>query len=293
MIMILVSSGSLLNAINPIAFVTLVFRIGWGYLLMFVFLYFLRQAPLLLGGLVLRYVPPAFHTSLIMFVVGFYTIISYHLMGYVILQYHEEIGYQVDQDDFRDPAEKGAGSGPADPDAHVLHAVNPLIQEGKLDEAIALIEEMTAVTGILGIGLSERYYMLLKMRKKIPQLLEHASYYLEKLAAANNKAQSLKVYVECKKIKMDFLPDANALFKLAGWLSEMGKSKEAIATYNRLVKEYPDHRLVPKAFFRVAQIFQDRLMSPDNARKILTGVKNRYPDHEIIPHVDNFLANLG
>jgi B-box zinc finger/Tetratricopeptide repeat len=293
MIMILVSSGSLLNAINPIAFVTLVFRIGWGYLLMFVFLYFLRQAPLLLGSLVLQHVPPTFHTSLIMFVVGFYTIISYHLMGYVILQYHEEIGYEVDQDDFRDPTVAEAGPGQVDPDSHVLNAVNPLIQEGKLDEAIALIIEMTAVTGIQGIKLSERYYTLLKMKKKIPQLLEHAGYYLDMLAADNKKTQALRVYIECRKIKTDFLPNASSLFKLAGWLNEMGKSKEAIATYNRLVKEYPDHRLVPKAFFRVAQIFQDRLMSPDNARKILTGVKNKYPDNEIIPHVDNFLANLG
>jgi TolA-binding protein len=73
----------------------------------------------------------------------------------------------------------------------------------------------------------------------------------------------------------------------------MGKPKEAIATYSRLVKEYPEHQLVPKAFYRMAQIFQDRLMSPDHARKILAGVKKKYPEHEIIPHVENYLANLG
>jgi len=174
-----------------------------------------------------------------------------------------------------------------------LNAVNPLIQEGKLDEAIALIIEMTTVVGIRGVNLAERYYTLLKMKKKIPEMLKHAEYFLELLANKNEKTKALKVYVECKKVKPDFLPDANALFRLAGWMNEMGKSKEAIATYNRMVKEYPDHKLVPKAFFRVAQIFQDRLMSPDNARRILTGVKKKYPDNEIIPHVDNFLANIG
>jgi tetratricopeptide (TPR) repeat protein len=293
MIMILVSSGSLFNAINPVAFVALVFRIGWGYLLMFVFLYFLRQAPMLLSGFVLRFVPPGLHLSLMMFFVGFYTIIIYHLMGYVILQYHEQIGYQVDQDDFRDPTAEVAGPRQIDPDAQVLHAVNPLIQEGKLDEAIALIIEMTAVTGIKGINLADRYYALLKMKKKIAEMLKHAENYLQLLAAENNRAKALKVYIECKKIKPDFLPDASALFKLAGWLNEMGKPKEAIATYNRLVKEYPEHQLVPKAFYRMAQVFQDRLMSPDHARKILTSVKKKYPEHEIIPHVKNYLANLG
>jgi tetratricopeptide (TPR) repeat protein len=293
MIMILVSSGSLFKAINPVAFVTLVFRIGWGYLLMFVFLYFLRQAPLFLSSFVLQFVPSGLHLSLMMFFVGFYTIIIYHLMGYVILQYHEEIGYQVDQDDFRDPTTEAKAPHQIDPDAQILNAVNPLIQEGKLEEAIALIMQMTAVTGIKGINLADRYYTLLKMKKKNPQMLKHAENYLELLAAENNRVTALKVYIECKKLKPGFLLDASALFKLAGWLNEMGKPKEAIATYSRLVKEYPEHQLVPKAFYRMAQIFQDRLMSPDHARKILAGVKKKYPEHEIIPHVENYLANLG
>ncbi len=293
MIMILVSSGSLLNAINPVAFVTLAFRIGWGYLLMFVFLYFLKQAPLLLSSFVLRFVPSGLHLSLVMFFIGFYTIIIYHLMGYVILQYHEQIGYQVDQDDFRDPTAEATAPPQIDPDAQVLNAINPLIQEGKLDEAIALIMEMTAVSGIKGINLADRYYTLLKMKKKIPEMLKHADNYLQLLMTENNRIKALKVYVECKKNKPDFLPDAAALFKLSGWLNEMGKSKEAIAIYRQLVKHYPEHQLVPKAFYRMAQIFHDRLMSPGHARKILTGVKKKYPQHEIIPHVENYLANLG
>ena len=293
MIMILVSSGSLLHAINPVAFVTLVFRIGWGYPLMFVFLYFLRQAPLLLSSLVLRFVPPGLHLSLMMFFVGFYTIIIYHLMGYVILQYHEEIGYQVDQDDFRDPAAEAKAPRQSDPDAQVLNAVTPLFQEGKLDEALALIMEMTAVTGIKGINLADRYYTLLKMKKKFPEMLKHAENYLGLLAAANNRSRALKVYIECSKLKPDFLPAGTVLFKLAGWLNEMGKSRQAIATYSRLVKSYPEHQLVPKAFYRMAQVFQDRLMKPDHARKILASVKKKYPDHEIIPHVESYLTNLG
>lgn len=292
MIMILVSSGSLINAVNPLAFVTLIFRIGWGYLLMFVFLSLLGSAPAVFGHYIMKFIPLDLQLPLVTFAEGFYTFVSYHLMGYVILQYHEEVGYQVDQDDFRDPTAETQKTEQVDPDAHVLNAANPLIQEGKLDEAIALIIEMTAVTGIKGLNLADRYYQLLKMKKKIPEMLEHAENYLDLLAAENNKNKALKVYVECTKAKPDFLPAANALFKLAGWLNELGKSKEAIATFNRLVKAYPESPMVPKAFFRMAQIFQDRLMSTDNARKILTGVKKKYPDHEIIPHVENYLANL-
>jgi len=293
MIIILVTSSSLLNALNPVAAGTIAIRIGWAYLLVYVFFSILGSAPAVLGYYLIKHFPEALQAPMMTFAQGFYTIITYHLLGYVILQYHEEVGYQVNQDDFRDPAEEKKAPLQADPDAQVLNAIKPLIQEGKLDEALARIIEMTSVTGILGVNLAERFYTLLKMKKKFPEMLRHAETYLVLLAAADDRTKALKVYVECKKIKSDFLPDATALFKLAGWLNEIGKSKEAIATYNRLIKEYPAHPLVPKAFYRMAQIFHDRLMRPDNARKILTGVKQKYPDHEIIPHVDNYLANLG
>jgi len=46
------------------------------------------------------------------------------------------------------------------------------------------------------------------------------------------------------------------------------------------------------AYFRVAQIFNDRLMSAEKAKKVLSVIKTKYPDHDIVPHVDNFLARL-
>jgi tetratricopeptide (TPR) repeat protein len=293
MIIILATSSSLINALNPAAFVAIAARIGWAYLLVYGFFSILGSAPAVLGHYVIKHLPTALQLPLMTFAEGFYTLVTYHLLGYVILQYHREVGYQVSQDDFRDPAAEAQRPVKTDPGAQVLNAVNPLIQEGKLDEAIALIIEMTAATGIRGINLADRYYTLLKMKKKIPEMLKHAENYLELLATENNRVKALKVYTECKKIKADFLPDASALFKLAGWLNEMGKSKEAIATYSRLVKAYPEHQLVPKAFYRMAQVFQDRLMSPGHARKILAVVKKKYPGHEIIPQVENYLANLG
>jgi hypothetical protein len=106
------------------------------------------------------------HLMLSNFAESFYTIVSYHLMGYVILQYHDRIGYQVDYEDFQDPSNEVHRPQNADPDLAILNVVNPLIQDGKLDEAIAQIKEMAQNQGIQGVNLSERYYNLLKMRKR-------------------------------------------------------------------------------------------------------------------------------
>ena len=66
----------------------------------------------------------------------------------------------------------------------------------------------------------------------------------------------------------------------------------AISVYNRLLKAYPENPLVPKSYYRVAQIFHDRLMSTEKTKKILNLLKKKFPDHDIMLHVDNFLARL-
>ena len=292
MIILLVTTGSFFHAINPVMFLGLTFRIGWAYLLMYFFLFLLGSAPAYLGHYVIRFLPPETHPMLFGFAQSFYTIISYHLMGYVILQYHEKIGYRVDYEDFSDPTIKDYEPEKTDPDAVILTKVEPLIKEGKLDEAIGIIKTMIAQQPISGINLSERYYNLLKMKKRTAELLEHAVAHLDLLTSKNQKSKALAVFTECRTTDSSFMPTAPALFKLAGWFNETGKTKAAVAVYNTLAKNYPDDSLVPKAYFRIAQIFHDRLMNKDQAKKALGLLLKRYPDHEIVPQAENFLARL-
>jgi len=292
MIILLVTTGSLLHAMNPLIFVPLVTRIGWGYLLMYFFLFLLGSAPAIAGQYIMAFFPIGMHPLLTSFAESYYSIVSYHLMGYVILQYHEQVGYEVAFEDYRDPSEELPAPANIDPDAAVLSEVTPLIQDGKLDEAIAAIRQMTAAAGILGVNLAERYFALLKMKNRKTDLLHHGVDYLDLLAGQNEKTRALEVYAECRALDPKFLPSAGALFKLGGWLNETGKTKAAVGTYNRLVKAYPDSPTLPKAYFRAAQIFNDRLMNPDRARKILKGLLNKYPDHEIAPQIKNYLSSI-
>jgi len=292
MIILLVTSGSLINALNPVMFVGLTFRIGWAYLLMYFFLFLLGSAPAYLFQFLIKFLPGELHLLLYGFAESFYTIVSYHLMGYVILQYHDRIGYQVNFEDFKDPNTEDYKPREVDPDEDVLREVVPLIQEGKLDEAISIIQKMTIHQGIKGINLSERYYTLLKMQKRQGDLLEHAVSHLDKLTDKKQKNKALAVFSECRKMEPNFRPAADALFKLAGWLNESGKTQAAVSLYNLLVKSYPQHPIVPKAYFRIAQLFHDSLMKTDKAKKILNALQMKYPEHEITPHVENFLARL-
>jgi tetratricopeptide (TPR) repeat protein len=167
-----------------------------------------------------------------------------------------------------------------------------LIQEGKLDEAIEVIQQRLQTDGIRGINLSERYYNLLKMRKRYREMTEHGIRHLDLLVEEKKPSKMIQVYAECTKLDPKFLPSAPVLFNIGSWLNETGKTRQSVAVLNRMINAYPAHPLTPKAYFRAAQIFNDRLMSVEKAKRILTVLKQKYPQAEILPQVDNYLANL-
>ncbi len=291
MIILLATTNSLIGALNPMLFIGLATRIGWSYLLLYFFVSLLGSAPMILGRFIFQHLPQTAGLFLFNLAKVYYAIVSYHLMGYVILQYHRRIGYEVNFEDFRDP-EAQAPAAETDENQLLLNRVNLLIREGRHDEAMETLEA-AAKDGFEDVRLSQRYYTLLKLKARREQLRKHRPRHLDLLSRAGRKREALDVYGECLADDSAFTPPAETLFKLGSWFNENGKSKAAITAFNRLVKAYPDDPLVPKAYFRAAQIFHDRLMNPDRARKILRGLLNKYPDHEIASRAETYLSHLA
>lgn len=293
MLILLVTTGSLLHAVNPVMFIRLALRIGKGYFLMYFFLFLLGAAPAFVGQFLFQHLPQALSMFVFSLAKGYYTIISYHLMGYVILQYHDEVGYAVDVENFRDPtAEAEANSDETGSESPLLNRVKQLVTEGKLDEAIGLIQERRREGEMLELPLSERYMALLKIRRQTKTLREYAPAHLELLVDANRRGAACRLFRQCWQQDPDCRPSAETLLKIAGWFNETGKMKTAVAVYRRLIQAHPKSPLVPRAYFRSAQILHDRLMLPDKARTILNGLIRNYPDSEIVPQARAYLGQM-
>ena len=210
-------------------------------------------------------------------------------MGYVIFQYHEEIGYHVDFSDEElsskeEPTEKGEAD-------KLLSQVDRLIKEGKLDDAILLIKSETH--GVFSdVNLAERYYNLLKIREEFSDMLEHGKVYLDLLAKDNQREKLNEVYSDCISRDEKFLPEPATLIKVASSLNESGRPKESIKAYDRFVKANPENPLVPKAYFLISNIFNEKLNDPGRAARVLKGVIKKYPGHDIIPHVERYLSQI-
>lgn len=289
MIIVLVATNSLVHALNPILFVSMALRIGWGYLLMFLFYTLLGSAPWILGQYIISYIPAQLQFFLFSMAKSYYIIISYHLMGYVVYQYHEEIGYEVEFEEEDSTAREGASED--DPQERLMERTNMLVKDGNLDEAIQMIKEETK-GHLSNIALSERYYGLLKMRERTSEMLEHAKSYLDLLAREDRKDRLCDIYRECVSHDTKFAPGPSTTFKIAGCLNEGGKHKEAIQAYDRFVKANSDHPMIPKAYFLAANIVNEKLNNPQKASDLLRGILKKYPNHEMIPYVERYLKQI-
>ena len=289
MIIVLVATKSLRSAVNPMVSGGMAWRIGWGYLVMYLFLAILAAAPGLLTRYFIAHLPAASHVFLFNLAKCFYTIISYHLMGYVMLQYHEEVGYEVDPDEKesflnQDTVADEAGS-------QLLTRVDIFIKEGKIDDAIALIKGETP-GDLSNLELAERYFNLLKIKQLIPDMLQHARRYLELLTEAKDKTRLGEVYAACVAADPGFTPGAAAVFKIAGCFNEAGNTKDAIQVYNRFIKAYPKDPMIPKACFLAANIINEKLKNPQRAAGLLKGVLKAYPNHDLVPHIRKYLKQV-
>ena len=288
MIIVLVTTDSLIAALTPPLFVKLAMRIGRGYLLMYFFLILLIFAPAPIISVVGKIMPKFLFIFLFGFIQYYYTIISYHLMGYVILQYHDEIGYDVEFEDFEDPSLQ---TEEADKDTN-LNRLDVLIKEGKLDEAIALCKPL-ADSGEMNLTISERYFNLLKLKKRSAEMLEHGNALLPNLIGENEKKKACEVYIACNNADNTFAPPGTALLRLGSWLKEAGNPKAAIGAYNKFAKANPKNKMTPKAYFLAAQILNEKMKNPAKAKTILTGLAKKYPNNEIFPYVKDYLSKIG
>jgi len=291
MVMLLVTTGSLFHAINPLLFVPLVARIGWPYLLLYVFLSLLGSAPAFLAGYLSKILPPKLLLLSMNMSWIYYTIISYHLMGYVLLQYHKEIGYEVNYTDLKglygDVAEVGVTT-EIDLEETVLLRVNQLLKEGDHNGALEHIQTELSPDQIHNLPLSERYFKLMVLKNRVPEMVTYGAHHLQLLAEHDQSHQAREVYQECIKADYGFAPDPLTLFKVAGW----SNAEMAVETYNRLARYHPHSDLVPKAFLRSAQLFHDRFLDAEKAIKLLHEIISHFPDHEILPRVKKYLKHI-
>ena len=296
MFMALAATDSLIQALNPMVFIRIALRIGWPYLLMYLFLLLMAGGPAALAPYLVGTMPPQVQFFVFTMAEQYYTIMTYNLLGYVLLQYHEEVGYEVDYEVVHETSapskasvEKGAT--PAPQDDTLSKEIEVLIKDGRIDDAIIFIKNETQGK-FKDLSFAKKYYDLLKIAKRTPELLEHCKTYIDLLAQKSKFTEAYRIYNECLAQDPKFTPKPEGLYKIIEWLSRSGNATKAINMAVAFVEINPQHGLTPDAHFLVAQVLHERLNDLVQAKKILTSVIKRYPDHNIADKARGYLLQL-
>ena len=281
-VMVLAVEHRFLAAINPIMLFGVMRRIGAPYLLLWLFLFLLQTGVSETQALLVRYLPEAF-TRPLSGLLGYYaTLVMFHLMGYVIYQYHEELGYAVAA-----VAEEHVGDDAAEAVPAALREVEILFHEGRHDEArerlLALIADEPG-----NMLYRERLHRLLINLGDRDGLRRHSAEYVSRLLLHGKPSEALRVFTECYRLDREFkFGDAKQRHRMAELLANNGQARAALALLNNLHRDFPQYAGVPDAYRLVARLLSEKFNQDDRARQVLDFIESRYPDY---PHLDEVRA---
>ncbi len=292
-VMVMAIDQSFFQALNPVKVTRVMTQIGKPYLILWIFLLLLSAGSNIAQQLLLEYVPILLLIIIATFVWGYFTLIMFHMMGYIIYQYHEELGFEGVKE-FEEEAESPSGSKASvkteDP---LLNEINILISEGKTEDAKTRMKKILADSN--QPEHHQRYHKLLVLSGDKQELVRHGKEYISLLTGIDESRptllKSLDIYLACLNADKTFqISDAYITCELADIAQSMGKADPALRMLNKFAQRYSNSRSVPRAYFLAAKIMSERKHQDAQAKKILESLLRKYPDHELVPEIEQFLG---
>jgi tetratricopeptide (TPR) repeat protein len=285
-IMSLAMDEDVFQALNPATWIAILSRIGGAYVAV--------AAIILVFGIGQRFVarlelpfPLGFASELAFYLVAHYfTIAAFHLMGYLIWQYQDAVGYT--------PTPRATLSHTAnDPDRGLRDEAARLVADGKAADAADLLG-----VEIRGRGGSEalhvQYRKLLSTLDRRDESIRHARDWITALLALGNDRRAVDVAREALELDPQFEPaEPDNVARLVDAALAKGATQVALALATNARASHPNHRDVPRNALAAAKILAERMGRDDEARTLLDDVAARFPDDPLADDIATYRAFLA
>ncbi len=284
-VMLLAMEGRVLVAANPLRHVGLISSVGWLYLALCLFLVLLSGGSAVITNLSAAVLP----MGGVMFVANFtgmyFTLVMFTLMGYVVYQYHEVLGFDVDQENEAEDEDMRAAD-PAITRSHIL------VCEGQAKAALDTLSERMR-SGSPDPGLRERFQRLLVLAGDGTRLAGHSKSYIRRLVEEQKTGKALAVYRDCLRQVPDFdLEDSRlvvALIQAAG----RERAWDLVLNLARGFRErYPGNKRIPEVYFLAAQALSEGQGKDERASSIIRQLLEKYPGHVRAEEMQRYQAAL-
>jgi len=286
--MTLAMTQSLFQALNPLMWIQIMRTTGASYLLTSVFLLMMLFSQAQAEAFLL----PLFGGSMMLFLVvstfisAYFMAASFHLMGYLLYQFHDQFGIEV-----REPASAGAS---ALNELPLLAEATAMVREGQTDEAVKFLGAEIDRSGAEP-EVHDYYRKLLHSRGETRALVEHGKVYVAILIHAfEDTRKALGVAEECLNIDKSFEPtnpgDVRTLAQLA---FDQGRHGLVLKLTSGFGKLHPRHHHVVDNYLLAARSMMEDPTRTEKAANLLRQLKKRFPDHPLADEVARLEASFS
>ena len=275
-----------LHALDPRAWWELVSRLGASYFAMVGSLLVLLLV-VLCAQFALRSLLPAWLNAPSSAFVGFYAlVVGYHLMGRVIVQGHDALGLDLTPPIVR-PRLANAE------EDEVMQRADGLVAN---DETLAAADALHALITRRGSSapLHLRYRELLQTLGDGDRLNQHGRDYISILLALGQPRQAAALWAESRgrdpSFQLEVPEHISALVAHAAATGQSQMAVELAAGFNTRFPKDPD---VPRNLLTAARLMAERFGRADEARHLLEGLQEKYPEHPLAPDITLALADIA
>ncbi|MGD9583764.1 MAG: tol-pal system YbgF family protein [Lysobacterales bacterium] len=275
-----------LQALNPWVWFKVMLAFGGAYFLVAGLLFVASELRLWIAGWT-SFLPVFLSLPLVWMVNNYLTVLGFHMMGYLVYQDHERIGYQQRPDPVLPPLRHRE-----DPDQALIDQARALAAGGQSAAAIALLRAQIDQRGATPV-LHDSYRSLLTAADDQQELARHGQQYLLVLMAQTLFPRAVQLLIECQARDPGHCPPvADDIARLAEEASKRGQHQAAIRLLENAVKQFPRKPEGPGWALLCARLLAEKLGRIEDASRLLHDTRERYPEHPERAAMDRYLAYL-
>jgi tetratricopeptide (TPR) repeat protein len=288
-IMILAEFKSLMQAINPLQVIRYMVRIGYPYLALCFTLFFFTESAERLQGFFHEYVFSLLAHLLTSGANFYFAIVIFNMIGYVMFQYHEQLGIEVKMTHQEAEARHSPNTKP-DP---VTEKLNAMMASGNTVEALKFMRYQLRMRWEDN-DLQWRYQRLLQATGKQQDASDHAREFITKLVNEKHYAQALNLYEHWFKADPEFrLQESDQVHDLASAAKASHRTELALSLLEDFEQHYPEHPHIQANYLLTAKILTESCRKDREALELLNRMVEKFPDHELTAEARQYMEVIN
>ena len=276
---------NIIAAINPIRLLSLMGAIGWPYMVLYAHLLLFFFALSAIQEFVFQHFPNVIAQPISGFLFSYFMVIIFHILGYVLFQYQEKLGYTADlNEDQAEPI-----STVQNRSLRIDADIDINLKEGRYDTVIGILEEEIRKNPN-HIVRREQLYKVLWASHNIERLTKYAQPILRLFVSNNTADKSADVLKALLKRNPAFqLQDPELIFQLTQQLYHQGEYRLILVLAKDMHSRFDSFEKLPDTYLIVAKTLANGLQQWDKSAKYLLFVKQKFAEHPSQQNIQEYI----